>query len=66
MALGIAVNQTEPDVGHGTHLAVYFHFIIKAKHVEDHGHKGRDAREGVSLWQERINPLLWVGGASDD
>jgi hypothetical protein len=49
MALGIAVSQTEPDVGHGTHLAVYFHSIVKAKHVEDHGHKCREAREGVNL-----------------
>jgi hypothetical protein len=48
-ALGIAVNQTEPDVGHWIHLAVYFRCIIKSKHVEDYGHKGSDAREGVKL-----------------
>jgi hypothetical protein len=64
--VGIAVNQTELEVGHGAHLAVYFRFTIKTNQVEDYGHKGSDAREGVNLSQERINPLLWVGGASDD
>jgi len=34
---GIAVSQTEPDVGHGTRQAVYFRCIIKTKHVEDYG-----------------------------
>jgi hypothetical protein len=48
-ALGIAVNQTEPDVGHETHLAVYFRCIVKCIHVEDYGHKGSEAREGVNL-----------------
>ena len=49
LGLGDAVSHTESDVGHGNHLAVYFHCIIKAKHVEDYGQKGSDAREGVNL-----------------
>ena len=48
-ALGIAVSQTEPDVGYGTHLAVLLRCSIKANHVEDYGHKGSDARDGVDL-----------------
>lgn len=52
--------------GHATHLTVYFRIIIKGKYVEGYGHKGRDARDGVNLQQERINPLLCMGGDSDD
>ena len=48
-ALGIAVSQTEPDVGHGTHLAVLLRCIIIANHDEDYGHKSSDARDGVDL-----------------
>jgi hypothetical protein len=42
-------SETEPDVGHGTHLAVYFRCNIKAEHIEGYGHQSSDAREGVNL-----------------
>ena len=48
-ALGITAKQTKPDVLHGTHLAIHSRCIIKANHVEDYGHKGSGAREGVNL-----------------
>jgi hypothetical protein len=48
-ALGVAVKPDRARRETRTHLAVYFRWIIKAKHVEDYGHKGRNTREGVNL-----------------
>jgi hypothetical protein len=45
-------DRSQPDRarrGTLTHLAVYFRCNIEAKHIEDYGYKGTDARDGVNL-----------------
>jgi hypothetical protein len=39
----------KPDVGYGTHLAVYWVCSIEADHIKDYGQKGGEARKGVNL-----------------
>jgi hypothetical protein len=38
-----------PDVGHGTHLTVYWGRSIKDDHVENYGQNGGQARDRVNL-----------------
>ena len=38
-----------PDVGHETHLTLYWGCSIKADHVEDYSPKGEHACNGVDL-----------------
>jgi hypothetical protein len=49
-----------PDVGHGTHLTVYWSCSVKADHVENYGQKGGQTRNRVNL--ERILGYGCQGG----
>jgi hypothetical protein len=46
-------------VRHETHLTVYLG-CVKADNVENYGHKGGPARNGVDLYSSRS--VTWVGG----